>query len=48
MGFKEGFIGLAKNRVQKLDGEMLVLIGNVRIPVARARKKEVVADLFVE
>lgn len=39
---------VAKNRVQKLDGEMLVLIGNVRIPVARARKKEVVADLFVE
>ncbi len=37
---------VAKNRVQKMDGEALVLIGNVRIPVARARKKEVVDILF--
>lgn len=37
---------VAKNRVQKLDGETLVLIGNARVPVARARKKEVVAELF--
>jgi DNA-binding LytR/AlgR family response regulator len=38
---------VAKNRVQKMDGETLILIGNVRIPVARARKKDVIADLFV-
>ncbi len=37
---------VAKNQVQKLDGEELVLIGNARVPVARARKKEVVAALF--
>ena len=37
---------VAKNRVQKLDGESLVLIDGVKIPVARARKKEVVAKLF--
>jgi len=37
---------VAKNRVQKMDGEALVLIGNARIPVARARKKEVVDVLF--
>lgn len=37
---------VAKNRVQKLDGETLVLIGNAHVPVARARKKEVVAELF--
>lgn len=37
---------VAKNRVQKLDGEMLLLAGNARIPVARARKKEVVETLF--
>ncbi|MFN0035572.1 MAG: LytR/AlgR family response regulator transcription factor [Saprospiraceae bacterium] len=37
---------VAKNRVQKMDGEVLILIGKVRIPVARARKKEVVAELF--
>ncbi len=37
---------VAKSCVQKMDGEMLVLIGNARIPVARARKKEVVAELF--
>ncbi len=37
---------VAKNRVQKMDGEALILIGNVRIPVARARKKEVVDVLF--
>ncbi len=37
---------VAKNRVQKMDGEALILIGNVRIQVARARKKEVVEILF--
>lgn len=37
---------VAKNRVQKMDGEALILIGNARIPVARARKKEVVDVLF--
>ncbi len=37
---------VAKNRVQKMDGETLILIGNARIPVARARKKEVVLELF--
>ncbi len=37
---------VAKNRVQKMDGETLVLIGNAHVPVARARKKEVVAELF--
>ncbi len=37
---------IAKNRVQKMDGEHLILNGNARIPVARARKKEVVAELF--
>ena len=37
---------VAKNRVQKMDGESLVLIGEARVPVARARKKEVVAELF--
>lgn len=37
---------VAKNRVQKMDGETLVLIGNARVPVARARKKEVVSELF--
>ena len=37
---------VAKNRVQKMDGESLVLIGETRVPVARARKKEVVAALF--
>jgi two-component system, LytTR family, response regulator LytT len=37
---------VAKNRVQKMDGETLILIGNARVPVARARKKEVVLALF--
>jgi two-component system, LytTR family, response regulator LytT len=37
---------VAKNCVQKMDGEALVLLGGARIPVARARKKEVVAELF--
>ncbi|MBC7778025.1 MAG: response regulator transcription factor [Phycisphaerae bacterium] len=37
---------VAKNQVQKMDGEMLILIGNARVPVARARKKEVVKELF--
>lgn len=37
---------VAKRLVQKLDGEALILAGNTRIPVARARKKEVLAELF--
>lgn len=37
---------VAKNRVQKMDGEALVLAGGTCIPVARARKKDVVAALF--
>jgi DNA-binding LytR/AlgR family response regulator len=37
---------VAKRQVQKMEGESLVLVGNTRIPVARARKKEVLADLF--
>jgi len=36
---------VAKDRVQKMDGEDL-LLGPARIPVARARKKEVVEVLF--
>lgn len=36
---------VAKDRVQKMDGDDLV-IGAARIPVARARKKEVVEALF--
>lgn len=36
---------VAKDRVQKMDGDDL-LIGQARIPVARARKKEVVEALF--
>lgn len=37
---------VAKKSVQKMEGEMLVLADGARIPVARARKKEVVAALF--
>lgn len=37
---------VAKNRVQKMDGDALTLTGDARIPVARARKKEVVETLF--
>lgn len=37
---------VARDHVQKMDGDELVLIGEARIPVARARKKEVVAELF--
>lgn len=36
---------VAKNRVQKMDGDDL-LIGEVRVPVARARKKEVTEAIF--
>ncbi|MBL7807553.1 MAG: response regulator transcription factor [Saprospiraceae bacterium] len=32
--------------VQKMDGESLQLTGDVRVPVARARKKEVIESLF--
>lgn len=32
--------------VQKMDGDNLQLTGDARIPVARARKKEVIAQLF--
>ncbi len=37
---------VAKNKVERLDGEVLVLAGAVRVPVARARKKAVVEALF--
>ena len=37
---------VAKSRVQKMDGDALVLSGDARVPVARARKKEVVETLF--
>ncbi len=37
---------VAKNRVQKMDGEHLILIGEAMVPVARARKKEVIEALF--
>ncbi|MCC6280782.1 MAG: response regulator transcription factor [Saprospiraceae bacterium] len=37
---------VAKDRVQKMDGEVLVLAENTRIPVARARKREVLSTLF--
>jgi DNA-binding LytR/AlgR family response regulator len=37
---------VAKNQVKKLDGEDLVLLDDSRIPVARARKKEVLDALF--
>lgn len=37
---------VAKNRVQKMEGDALVLMDGSRIPVARARKKEVVGALF--
>jgi DNA-binding LytR/AlgR family response regulator len=36
---------VAKSQVQRLDGDEL-LIGQARVPVARARKKEVVEALF--
>lgn len=37
---------VAKDQVQKMDGEMLILENGIHIPVARARKKEVLAALF--
>jgi two-component system, LytTR family, response regulator LytT len=37
---------VAKDRVLQLDGDELLLSGDVRIPVARARKREVAAALF--
>ena len=37
---------VAKDRVQKMDGEVLVLGENIRIPVARARKRAVQSALF--
>ena len=37
---------VAKNQVQKLEDDELLLINGVKIPVARARKKAVVAALF--
>jgi len=37
---------VAKDRVLQLDGDELVLVGDVRVPVARARKREVAAALF--
>lgn len=37
---------VAKNRVLQMDGDTLVLSGETRVPVARARKKEVTETLF--
>jgi len=37
---------VAKDRVQQMDGDELVLIGHARVPVARARKREVMEALF--
>lgn len=37
---------IAKNRVLQLDGDELVLVGDARVPVARARKREVTEALF--
>ena len=37
---------VAKNQVHKMEGDLLLLLNGAQIPVARARKKEVVADLF--
>ena len=37
---------VARGQVQKMDGETLILENATRIPVARARKKEVLAALF--
>jgi two-component system, LytTR family, response regulator LytT len=37
---------VAKSQVQKMDGDVLVLLTREQIPVARARKKEVVEGLF--
>jgi two-component system, LytTR family, response regulator LytT len=37
---------VAKNRVQKMDGEYLLLGHDAKVPVARARKKEVIEALF--
>ncbi len=37
---------VAKNRVLQLDGDELVLVGSARVPVARARKREVTEALF--
>lgn len=37
---------VAKSRVLQLDGEHLVLVGETRVPVARARKKQVTEALF--
>lgn len=37
---------VAVNQVSKLDADDLVLLDGTRVPVARARKKEVVAALF--
>ena len=37
---------VAKNKVERLAGDELVLHDGVRVPVARARKKEVVRALF--
>lgn len=37
---------VAKNRVLQMDGDELVISGDARIPVARARKREVTEALF--
>ena len=37
---------VAKNRVQKMEADVLLLLDGSKVPVARARKKEVVEALF--
>lgn len=37
---------IAKDRVQRMDADELLLAGNTRVPVARARKREVTEVLF--
>ena len=37
---------IAKDRVQRMDADELLLAGNARVPVARARKREVTEVLF--
>lgn len=37
---------IAKDRVHRMDGDELVLAGEIRVPVARARKREVTDMLF--
>lgn len=38
---------VAKDQVRQMDGDDLILAGDVRVPVARARKQQVKASLFL-